>query len=52
MNQPDPKRHLQISLVKSAFRVVAGASLISGMFVLAGVTFILAEVLGILEELV
>lgn len=44
--------HFYISLVKSGFRIVAGVSLITGMFVTAGVLFVLAELLGIAEELV
>ena len=48
---PDPKLHLYISLVKSAIRIVAGAALIGGFFVWAGILLILAEALGIAEEL-
>ena len=49
---PDAKKHLYISLVKSAIRIVAGGCLITGNLLMAGVCLILAEVLGILEELV
>ena len=52
MKQPDPKLHQQISFIKSAFRVVAGAAIMSQMFYAAGLFFILAEILGIVEELV
>jgi len=49
----DPSnRHFYVSLVKSGVRIVAGACLISGNFVFAGIGFILAEVLGIVEEMV
>jgi hypothetical protein len=49
----DPsKGHFYVSLAKSAIRIVAGVCLISGNFVFAGVGFILAEVLGIVEEMV
>ena len=48
---PDPKLHLYISLVKSVIRIAAGAALITGHFVWAGVLLIAAEVLGIAEEL-
>ena len=48
---PDPKTHLYISLAKSAIRIAAGAALITGHFVWAGVLLIAAEVLGIAEEL-
>jgi hypothetical protein len=44
--------HFYVSLAKSVIRIVAGACLISGDLVLAGAGFILAEVLGIVEELV
>jgi len=49
---PDAKKHLYVSLAKSAIRIVAGVCLVSGNFVFAGIGFILAEVLGIVEELV
>ena len=52
MKQPDPKLHQRISFAKSALRIIAGLSLVYGAFVTAGVMFILAEVLGIVEELV
>jgi hypothetical protein len=49
----DPSnRHFYVSLVKSGVRIIAGACLISGNFVFAGTGFILAEVLGIVEEIV
>jgi hypothetical protein len=49
---PDAKKHLYVSLVKSFMRIVAGGALIAGLFIHAGVFLILAELLGILEELV
>jgi hypothetical protein len=52
MLQPDPKLHFQISMVKSVLRIAAGVTLITGHFVIAGTLFIVAEALGILEELV
>lgn len=52
MKQPDPKLHQQISFIKSGARVIAGALLINQRFVAAGLMIILAEVLGIIEELV
>lgn len=45
------KKHFYISLIKSAVRIGAGGFLITGSFVVAGVLFIVAEVLGIVEEL-
>ena len=52
MNYPDPKLHRNISFVKSLLRIVAGVSLCSSNFVIAGVMLVLAEVLGVAEELV
>jgi len=52
MNHPDPKRHQTISFAKSAIRIIASISLMGGSLVAAGFGFILAEVLGIIEELV
>lgn len=46
------KGHFYVSLVKSALRIVAGSSLLLGNFFAAGALLILAEVLGIVEELV
>lgn len=46
------KAHLYFSLVKSGFRIVAGLFLAFGSFIIAGVLLIIAELLGILEEIV
>jgi hypothetical protein len=46
------KGHFYVSIVKSAVRIVAGGCLITGNLLMAGICFILAEVLGIVEELV
>jgi hypothetical protein len=46
------KGHFYVSLVKSVLRITAGGALIAGFIVHAGVLFIVAEVLGIVEELV
>jgi hypothetical protein len=49
----DPsKRHFYVSLVKSVLRIGAGIRLIRGDFVTAGTLLIVAELLGILEEVV
>ena len=48
----DPsKKHFYISIVKSLVRIVAGVEVCFGNFVVAGTLFIVAEVLGIVEEL-
>ena len=44
------KHHFYISLVKSFVRVGAGAVLISGNYILAGILLIAAEILGVIEE--
>ena len=46
------RRHFYVSVVKSAIRVAAGAVLIIAGLSLVGWLFILAEILGIVEELV
>lgn len=43
--------HFWISLVKSGFRVGAGLRLFSGDYVSAAVLLIIAEVLGVAEEI-
>lgn len=56
---PDPKKHQFISFVKSGFRIAAGLALAGGgwlemnpYILYAGVLLIVAELLGIVEELV
>ena len=49
---PDPIKHRNISLAKSGIRIAAGVTLIMGNFVMAGTLLIVAEVLGVVEELV
>jgi hypothetical protein len=44
--------HFRVSLVKSGLRIVAGIFLIDGNLLVAGSLLILAEGLGIIEELV
>jgi hypothetical protein len=44
--------HFYVSLAKSGIRIFAGGVLMSGNFWLAGVCIVLAEVLGIIEEMV
>lgn len=49
----DPsKGHFYVSLVKSGVRIVAGAALMKVGLVTAGILLILAELLGIFEEMV
>lgn len=44
--------HFYVSLVKSVIRIAAGFCLIGGNLLMAGTCLIVAEVLGIVEELV
>jgi len=49
----DPGRgHFYVSLAKSFIRIVAGVCLVVGLTEWCGVGIIVAEALGILEELV
>lgn len=53
VNQPDLRLHRNISFAKSAIRIAAGVALVWPQnLILAGVFLILAEVLGVVEELV
>ena len=49
---PDPVKHKYISFAKSGVRIAAGAALCLGSLWYAGGLLILAEVLGIVEEMV
>lgn len=53
MKQPDPKLHFILSLAKSAVRIAAGISLVwPQSLILAGIFLIVAEVIGVAEEMV
>jgi hypothetical protein len=53
MKQPDAKKHFQLSMAKSAVRIAAGIALVwPQSLILAGVFLILAEVIGVAEEMV
>jgi hypothetical protein len=49
---PDPVKHKYISFVKSGMRIFAGLFLCYGLLWHAGGLLILAEILGIAEEIV
>jgi hypothetical protein len=49
---PDPVKHKYISFAKSGLRILAGLLLCAGQLYAAGAFLILAEILGIAEELV
>jgi hypothetical protein len=46
------KGHFYVSIAKSVVRIAAGAALIVGALIPTGGLLILAELLGVLEELV
>jgi hypothetical protein len=46
------KGHFYVSVVKSAVRIGAGTALIMGSLAVCGWLLILAEILGVVEELV
>ena len=50
--QDTSRGHFYVSLAKSALRIVAGGNLVLGNLWMAGTFLILAEILGIVEELV
>lgn len=43
--------HFYTSMVKSGIRILAGAALVYGFWVETGVLIIIAEILGIAEEM-
>jgi len=49
---PDPKKHKNISIIKSITRIIAGTCLCFGAFWVTGILLIVAEILGIIEEMV
>jgi hypothetical protein len=52
---PDPAKHFRLSMYKSAVRIAAGVAFCtSGSYyiVVGGVALIIAEIVGILEEMV
>lgn len=52
LKHPDPKLHRNISFFKSGFRLIAAASLMWSDIYAAGGFLFLAELLGIVEEMV
>lgn len=46
------KGHFYVSMAKSILRITAGGFLVMGLYMDAGLLFILAEVLGVVEEMV
>jgi len=51
MKHPDPKKHQQISFIKSGIRI-SGYILIPFSLIIAASVLILSELIGIYEELV
>ena len=52
VKQPDAKKHLELSIAKSAIRIVACGAGLFGMYEEAFIGLLLAELVGIKEELV
>lgn len=52
MEHPNPKSHLKWSLAKSSLRILAGTFLVGGYAIIAGLLLVVAEILGIAEEVV
>jgi hypothetical protein len=52
IKQPDPKKHLELSIAKSLIRILACGAGIFGMYDVAFIGLLLAEIVGIKEELV
>ena len=59
MQYPDAKKHFYISIAKSGIRIFAGTMLAVSAFVIhdhailiSGAAFVVAEILGIAEEMV
>lgn len=49
---PDPMNHFKISMLKSTVRICAGLVLCFGWLITCGVLLIIAELLGVAEEIV
>jgi hypothetical protein len=52
MNHPDPKKHRDLSFIKSAIRIVACMCGFFGSVTLLAIGLMVAEGVGIYEELV
>jgi len=52
VEHPDPQKHKNISFAKSFIRILAGICLMYGQFWWAGAGFVIAELLGVVEEMV
>ena len=50
--QPDAKKHLELSIIKSCIRIAACGAGMFGMYDMAFIGLLLAEAVGIKEELV
>lgn len=50
--QPDAKKHFELSMAKSSIRVLACGAGLFGMYDVAFIGLLLAEIVGIKEELV
>ena len=52
MKRPSAEKHFIVSLVKSLTRVIACGLIIGGLVPYGGIVLLVAEILGVVEELV
>lgn len=52
MEHPDPKKHQTISFIKSGIRILACFAGIGGSIALLAAGLLIAEIVGVYEELV
>ena len=52
IKRPDATKHFMVSMIKSFTRILACVCLSAGSIQVAGLVFLTAEILGIVEELV
>ena len=52
MKHPDPKKHQNISFIKSAIRIAACFAGVGGSIALLAAGLLLAEIVGVYEEMV
>jgi len=52
IKRPDATKHFMVSMIKSFTRILACVCLAMGSLQVAGLVFLTAEILGIVEELV
>lgn len=51
-NVPNPEWHFRLSILKSLLRIFAGMALVKGSIQACGVLLVIAELVGVAEEIV